>query len=111
MRTRTRTSRRLTRRRRREGAVPMSQEDHFLQAIYQDPADDAVRLIYADWLEENGRPERAEFIRLQCEQARLPKADPRKPELGARAVQLLEQHAEEWLRPLRPWVRRGTFRR
>jgi uncharacterized protein (TIGR02996 family) len=36
-------------------------EQDFLQAIAADPADDVVRLAYADWLEENGDPERGEF--------------------------------------------------
>jgi uncharacterized protein (TIGR02996 family) len=36
-----------------------------LRAICESPADDAPRLIYADWLDENGDAERAEFIRLQ----------------------------------------------
>ncbi len=41
---------------------------HLLRAIIADPADDAVRLVYADWLEEQGdegSSARAEFIRLQ----------------------------------------------
>jgi uncharacterized protein (TIGR02996 family) len=37
-----------------------------LQAILDDPEDDTPRLVYADWLEENGEPERAEFIRAEC---------------------------------------------
>lgn len=36
-----------------------------LAAILADPNDDLPRLVYADWLEENGEPERAEFIRSQ----------------------------------------------
>jgi uncharacterized protein (TIGR02996 family) len=51
----------------------MNQEQAFLQAICEDPDDDAVRLIYADWLDEHGQPERAEFIRVQIELARLPR--------------------------------------
>jgi uncharacterized protein (TIGR02996 family) len=49
--------------------------DHagFLEAIGDEPDDDTPRLIYADWLEEHGEPERAEFIRLQCRAASLPK--------------------------------------
>jgi uncharacterized protein (TIGR02996 family) len=43
-----------------------------LRAVCHSPADDAPRLVYADWLDEHGRPERAEFIRVQCELARLP---------------------------------------
>jgi uncharacterized protein (TIGR02996 family) len=36
-----------------------------LRAILEDPADDSLRLVYADCLEENGQNERAEFIRVQ----------------------------------------------
>jgi uncharacterized protein (TIGR02996 family) len=41
--------------------------DHLLRMILEQPAEDSHRLVYADWLEENGQPERAEFIRLQIE--------------------------------------------
>lgn len=44
----------------------MTPHDAFLESIIAAPDDDAPRLIYADWLEENGEPERAEFIRVQC---------------------------------------------
>ena len=37
-----------------------------LKAVVDAPADDLPRLVAADWLEERGDPERAEFIRLQC---------------------------------------------
>jgi uncharacterized protein (TIGR02996 family) len=48
----------------------------FLDAIRAEPADDTPRLVYADWLEEHGgQPERAEFIRVQVELAKLPKFD------------------------------------
>lgn len=38
-----------------------------LTAVRANLADDAPRLIYADWLDEHGEPDRAEFIRVQCE--------------------------------------------
>src|SRR5215471_219969 len=41
-----------------------------LQAVLADPDDDAVRLAYADLLEEDGRRQAAELIRVQCEMAR-----------------------------------------
>ncbi len=47
----------------------MTEQDAFLRAILEAPADDAPRLIYADWLEENGEREEAEFIRFQCASA------------------------------------------
>ena len=43
----------------------MSEYDSFLHAIVANPADDTVRLAFADWLDENGDTTRAEFIRLQ----------------------------------------------
>jgi uncharacterized protein (TIGR02996 family) len=36
-----------------------------LVAICEHPADDEPRMVMADWLDDNGQPERAEFIRLQ----------------------------------------------
>jgi uncharacterized protein (TIGR02996 family) len=43
--------------------------DALLRAVLDNPADDSVRLVYADWLEESGQGERAEFIRVQVELA------------------------------------------
>lgn len=44
----------------------------FMRAIVDQPDDDAIRLVAADWLDEHGEPERAEFIRVQCELAKCP---------------------------------------
>jgi uncharacterized protein (TIGR02996 family) len=40
----------------------MTQDEAFLQAIFEDPSDDTPWLVYADWLEERGDP-RAELYR------------------------------------------------
>lgn len=45
----------------------MSDYDKFMAAIIEDPEDDVRRLAFADWLQENGKVERAEFIRVQIE--------------------------------------------
>jgi uncharacterized protein (TIGR02996 family) len=45
-------------------------EDAFLRAIAENQTDNAPRLVYADWLEEQG-DERAEYIRLMCESRRI----------------------------------------
>jgi uncharacterized protein (TIGR02996 family) len=37
-----------------------------LADILEYPEDDTPRLIYADWLDEHGEADRAEFIRVQC---------------------------------------------
>lgn len=44
-----------------------------LKAIKAHPDEDTPRLMYADWLQERGQDDRAEFIRLQCELARTPR--------------------------------------
>lgn len=41
----------------------LTEQEQLLRAVLLNPADDTVRLAYADWLQENGEPERAEFIR------------------------------------------------
>jgi uncharacterized protein (TIGR02996 family) len=45
----------------------MHTEADWMRAIVTDPADLQVRLVFADWLEEQGESDRAEFIRLQVE--------------------------------------------
>ena len=37
----------------------LAEHEAFLRAIYDTPDDDTPRLIYADFLEERGEPERA----------------------------------------------------
>jgi uncharacterized protein (TIGR02996 family) len=51
--------------------MPPPGYEPFLRAICADPEDDTVRLAYADWLDENGDPDRAEFIRasIACHRA------------------------------------------
>jgi uncharacterized protein (TIGR02996 family) len=48
------------------------QETAFLASIGEDPDNDVTRLIFADWLEENGQPDKAAFVRLEVENSRLP---------------------------------------
>jgi len=47
----------------------LSQHEAFLRAIFDNPEEDTTRLVYADFLQENGEEDRAEFIRVQCELA------------------------------------------
>lgn len=76
----------------------MSARGAFLRAIAADPADDTVRLAFADWLDENGEPERAEFIRLQIERARSAEPSPDDPPERERAI--LDAKRADWLGPL-----------
>ncbi len=49
----------------------MNERDALLRAICESPDEDTPRLVFADWLDERGQPERAEFIRLQVRFAAL----------------------------------------
>src|SRR5207248_690173 len=79
-----------------EGRRPMAKQEAFLRAIAANPDDDAPRLIFADWLEENGDPERAEFIRTQCALASSNLSEKRRHTLRVRERELLEARRREW---------------
>lgn len=49
------------------------QHERFLRTICERPDDDTPRLIFADWLEEQGQEQRAQWIRVQIELAKLDK--------------------------------------
>jgi uncharacterized protein (TIGR02996 family) len=80
------------------------QEQAFLADIREHPEDDAPRLIFADWLEERGKPgdaARAEFIRVQCKLAVAHITRSPRTNLERREWELLAGHREEWMHPLR----------
>ena len=79
--------------------------DVFMQEIRESPADDLPRLIYADWLEDQGDAVRAEFIRLQIRIARAADDDPELPRLWSRERELLHHRGTVWRAPLSPWLR------
>ena len=49
----------------------MNQERALLRAVAAEPDEDLPRLVYADWLDDHGRAEWAEFIRAQVRLARV----------------------------------------
>src|SRR4051794_30932426 len=69
----------------------MNHEDAFLRSISDEADDDAPRLIFADWLDENGDPQRARFIRVQCRLATLGEDDPERQRLQCEADSLLPE--------------------
>src|SRR5579884_3843833 len=81
------------------GGVAVSGElaKGFLDDIVANIDDDTPRLVYADWLTEHGQDDRAEFIRVQVQRARLPAWDAAQVRLWLRERQLLERHGEGWL--------------
>lgn len=74
-----------------------AEEAALLRAIRDTPDDDLPRLALADWLDENDSPERAEFLRVQVELARLPHDSARRSELEDREHALLAENEEHWL--------------
>jgi uncharacterized protein (TIGR02996 family) len=95
-------------------------ELHLRAAILSAPDEDWPRLVYADWLDDRGQPERAEFIRLQIEQARVwpdhcfTAADPcpcRHCELAARVREVVAGRQEGWLGVCWKYVSRFNFYR
>src|SRR5262245_14016045 len=92
----------------------MSDRAALIGAVLDHPADDTPRLVFADWLEENDQPERAEFIRVQIELAKLPKAQRDASKPGKRAAALLKKHKAAWqaalgLESYEEQFRRGFF--
>jgi uncharacterized protein (TIGR02996 family) len=76
----------------------MTDRASFLLAVREDPDDLALRLVFADWLDERGDP-LGEFIRVQCElePVRDDYDSPRAEELRRRERELLRQHRASWL--------------
>jgi uncharacterized protein (TIGR02996 family) len=91
--------------------MPSTDERAFFDRIRNEPGEDGPRLIYADWLDENGQSDRAEFIRLQCALARLPDEEPGRPELRERERILRDANEVRWAADLAPLVSGWEFRR
>ncbi len=77
----------------------MTDAEPFYAAIRAAPDDDLPRLVFADWLDENGQPERAEYLRLTCAIAREPDGE-LKSAWRKRSSELAHAHREAWFGPL-----------
>jgi uncharacterized protein (TIGR02996 family) len=78
----------------------MISEDAFLFSILERPDDNGPRLVYADWLEEEGDADRAELIRLQCGSGD-----------AARERELISRNGSRWAGPMLRSVYSYAFRR
>lgn len=85
-----------------------------LQRIVDAPDDDAARLVYADWLLEQGDDARGELIQLQVKLAAEPD-DARRRAMRVAENKLLKAHGAAWLEPLyavlpqRSWLDQYRF--
>lgn len=82
-----------TERRMAVAEVAAKTEPELLAAI--DHQDHATRVVYADWLEEQGDHERAEFVRLQDQLLELPGGDAREVAID-RALQIAGRLDPAW---------------
>src|SRR5215217_3370403 len=97
----------------RSEARSMNDRDALLTAIGEHPEEDTPRLMYADWLEENGQPERADFVRNQVELGRVGLDDPARRELVVKNVYYLNNFVPQWKAelPRLPGIEWGDFNR
>jgi uncharacterized protein (TIGR02996 family) len=72
----------------------MSERESLLQAIHDEPDNDAVRLVFADWLDDAGEDDCAAFVRAQCAAAALPSWDAERRLLLWQAARLAGRHLE-----------------
>lgn len=81
------------------------------RAICEHPRELTPRLVYADWLTENGRPERGEFIRAQCAEWVPCPAYPTPAAARTRASELLRGFRDRWDAelPAAPWLEWGDM--
>ena len=89
-------------------ARPTPVEAALLRSICATPADDLPRLVYADWLEENGRSERAEFIRLQIGLSEYWPLSAHKKRAD-RIEELFNAHKLSWLQEIPKWARYRSY--
>src|SRR4051812_28237780 len=78
----------------------MSEDTPFLEAINASPDDHAIRLVYADWLEERGDP-RAELIRIEEEMREIAVYSNRYWQLKPRRNELRRQLDAGWQQVMR----------
>jgi uncharacterized protein (TIGR02996 family) len=87
----------------------MTDADALRRAVLDRPDDDTPRLAYADFLDETGEPDRAAFVRLQCEAARAEPDSPPARAAAEKAARLLAANSDHWTRELPRGVIRPEF--
>jgi uncharacterized protein (TIGR02996 family) len=75
------------------------EEEGFIRAVREAPHDEAVRLIYADWLDERSDA-RAGFLRLECDLRRVSGGDPAYAAALARWLEWRPRLPADWLEGL-----------
>jgi uncharacterized protein (TIGR02996 family) len=79
-------------------------EADFLRGILDDPDSDTPRLVFTDWLEEQGDDLRANFIRTQIELSHIPYNAAGWKEVFDRQHALRLRYEPRWRKQLPPWT-------
>lgn len=75
----------------------MTDREALIAAIAAAPWDDLPRLVFADWLDDNGDPAQAEFIRAHIQLSRFRPATAEHFAIWSRCVDLFRENYANWL--------------
>lgn len=81
-------------------------DNPFAEEVRENPYDDTPRLIFADFLDDNGDP-LGQLIRVQVALAELDRDDQRRTSLEKQEQTLIDEYGERWLAPLRKFGAQG----
>lgn len=85
-------------------------DNPFAEEVRTNPYDDTPRLIFADFLDDNGDP-LGQLIRVQIALTEYDPDDDRRTPLEKQEQALIAEHAEHWLAPLRRFGAEGLSSR
>ncbi|MDQ3341156.1 MAG: TIGR02996 domain-containing protein [Myxococcota bacterium] len=74
------------------------------------PDDDALRMVYGDWLTEQGDP-RGELVALQCRRVQLARAGEPTDAIAAAETALLAKHGDVWAEQIHSYVEAHAYDR
>jgi uncharacterized protein (TIGR02996 family) len=92
----------------------IQEEDVFLRQILHQPNDPLIRLVFADWLEEQNTSlsrTKAEYIRLELDWLKLNEKSPRKAVACDKLMRLAKEIETDWLAVVCPLPIELCFRR
>jgi uncharacterized protein (TIGR02996 family) len=75
----------------------------WIAEIRATPDDDALRMVYGDWLTEQGDP-RGELVTIQCRRVQLARAGEATTEIEAAERALIDQHGDVWAEQIHSYV-------
>ncbi len=88
----------------------MNYDNPFAEEVRENPYDDTPRLIFADFLDDNGDP-LGQLIRAQIALTHLAPDDDQRTPLEEQERAIIAEHGERWLEPLRQFGAEGISTR